>query len=92
MTEQTEMPKYRSHKVVHALEIAAIRFQQDGSAIIVPKEVGYGAFDTGPGWASRFKGTDDDLGVYVVYRDGYSSWSPTKEFRDGYSLITGSGE
>jgi len=89
MTTQIEMPKYRSHKVVHALEIAALEIHEDRSATIAPKENGYAPFRTKPGWADRCEATEDDPGVYVVYRDGFASWSPTKEFRDGYSLITG---
>jgi len=27
------------------------------------------------------------MGYYVVYEDGYESWSPTKEFQEGYELI-----
>lgn len=50
MTEQAEMPKYRSHKVVHALEIAALEIHEDRSATIAPKENGgvrihHGEFD-----------------------------------------------
>lgn len=27
-------------------------------------------------------------GYYVLYDDGYESWSPAKAFEDGYSLMT----
>lgn len=89
MTDQVEMPKYRSHKVVHALHIAGVEIHEDQSATIAPKDAGYAPFRTRAGWADRFEGSEEDLGVYVVYRDGFTSWSPTEEFRDGYSLIDG---
>ena len=87
MSDDVEMPKYRCHKEVWALHIAAIELHEDGSATITPKEKGYGVFKTNVGWGERFKGNEDDLGVYVVYNDGYASWSPTKVFDEGYSLF-----
>lgn len=85
MTAQAEMPKYQSHKQVWALPIAAIERDADGSAKIAPAERRYGTIQTKPGYP--WKGNEDDLGYYVVYADGYESWSPTKAFEDGYTLI-----
>jgi hypothetical protein len=83
-----EMPRYRSHKEVHALKIAAIEVNEDKSAKIAPADKGYAVFTTKPGWAERFTGSDnDDPGYYVVYADGFASWSPTKAFEDGYTRI-----
>lgn len=85
------LPKYRSHKDVSAMKIAAIQFEQDGSARIAPSatDKGCGMVDTKPGYRERFKADlhSDDLGYYVVYADGYESWSPTKAFEEGYTLI-----
>jgi len=83
-----QMPKYKCHKVVHALKIAAIEVGEDGTCTIAPADDGYAPFKTQPGYGERFKGSEDDLGYYVVYGgDGYASWSPTKAFEDGYTLI-----
>jgi hypothetical protein len=84
---QSEMPRYRSHKRVHALRIAAIEIHPDGSAYIAPADPGYAPFRTRPEWAGRFHGNEADPGVYVVYEDGFTSWSPTKAFDEGYSRI-----
>ena len=84
---QVQMPRYKSHKLVWALRINAIEFNQDGSAKIAPAEAGYAAFTTKPGFSGRFKGDEADLGYYVVYADGYQSWSPTAAFEDGYSRL-----
>lgn len=87
MPTEVEMPKYQSHKQVHALHIAGVEIHPDGSATIAPKEGGYAPFTTRAGWANRFGGTEEDLGVYVVYPDGFTSWSPTSAFESGYSKI-----
>lgn len=87
MTATMEMPKYRSHKQVWALPIAAIEFAEDGSAKIAPADRRYSTVETKPGFRERFKGDEADLGYYVVYADGYQSWSPTKAFVDGYTAI-----
>jgi hypothetical protein len=82
-----ELPKYKSHKIVRALSIEAIEVHQDKSATIAPSLTAYAPFKTQPGWADRFKGDENDKGYYVVYDDGYASWSPTKAFEDGYSRV-----
>lgn len=85
--DSREMPKYRCHKEVWALKIAAIEIHQDGSATIAPADEGYAPIMTVSDWARRFKGNEDDLGYFVIYSDGYQSWSPTKAFEDGYSPL-----
>lgn len=83
-----EMPKYQCHKKVWALKIASIEVHEDKSATISPADDGYATFTTAPGWADRFNGgSNDDPGFYVVYEDGFRSWSPTKAFEDGYTRI-----
>lgn len=86
MSNEMEMPRYRSHKTVWALKISAIEFAQDGSAKIGPSDGRYGTVETKPGYRERFKGNEEELGYYVVYSDGYQSWSPTKAFEEGYIL------
>lgn len=81
------MPRYKCHKEVWALKIAAIEIREDKSATIAPTDHRYAPFATKPGWAERWKGGEGDCGYYVVYDDGYASWSPAKAFEEGYSLI-----
>ena len=87
MEASAEMPRYRSHKEVWALKIAAIEFSVDGSAKIAPADKGYGTVKTGSGYRTRFQGDENDLGYYVVYKDGYKSWSPTEAFESGYTRL-----
>lgn len=84
-----EMPKYECHKVVHALKLGAIEINEDKSATLVPKESDvYAPFSVDAEWTEKFKGSDnDDPGYYVVYKDGYTSWSPTEAFEEGYKRI-----
>lgn len=81
------MPRYKCHKEVWALKIAGVDIREDKSAVIAPADEGYGVFQAKPGWADRFRGTEDDPGYYVVYDDGYASWSPSKAFEDGYTRV-----
>lgn len=87
MQAQAEMPRYRSHKVVHALKISGVEVHEDGSATIAPADDGFAPLKTRANWADRFNGDEDDLGYYVVYPDGFTSWSPTDAFESGYSRI-----
>ena len=82
-----EMPRYECHKKVWALKIAAIEIHEDRSATITPADEGYAPFKTAPAWAERFKSGTDDPGYYVVYQDGFASWSPSNAFETGYSRI-----
>lgn len=41
---------------------------------------------SGP-WADGFEPDLPDLGVFVIYEDGFTSWSPSKAFDGGYDLI-----
>jgi hypothetical protein len=84
---QAEMPRYRSHKVVHAFKIAELDFVDAHTIWLTPADQGYAKFNPGSEWVGRFKGSREDMGYYVVYEDGYTSWSPTKAFEDGYTRI-----
>lgn len=87
MNATMEMPRYRSHKEVWALAIGAIEFAEDGSAKVAAR-YGDKIVETKPEFRGKFKGDENDLGYYVVYADGYDSWSPTKAFQDGYTLVS----
>jgi hypothetical protein len=82
----TELPKYVSHKEVWALKISAIELEEDGSAKIAFEGSGVAPMHV-PDFAERFKGSEEDFGYYVQYKDGYKSWSPTKAFEEGYTLV-----
>lgn len=94
---QLELPRYRSHKEVRALKIkeviigydtsrgtptfqgAEIRFE-DGRYAPILVEDSYVA-----------KHNPQAGGYYVVYPDGYKSWSPAGAFEDGYTALASAG-
>lgn len=90
-----EMPRYTSHKEVQALKIAAIEFdvdkaraegrETDATAIITPAEPGYAPFKVSAIYVHKHAPRAG--GYYVVYRDGYQSFSPSEAFEEGYTRI-----
>lgn len=77
----TEMPRYKCHKEVHALKIAQV-ITHEGATTIVPADEGYAPFAVPPEYREKHK--PQAGGYYVVYEDGYASFSPAKAFEDGY--------
>jgi hypothetical protein len=87
-----EMPKYVCHKEVWALKIKDIKFdgegenrETDGSAMITPEEIGYAPFKVD--YTFIKKHTPQVGGYYVVYKDGYKSFSPAVAFEEGYTKV-----
>ena len=84
---QVEMPKYRCHKEVHALKIAEVTLNWtiNGDAMVTPEENGYAPFLVNGEYLRKH---DPQVGgYYVVYVDGYKSYSPAQAFETGYALV-----
>lgn len=89
------MPKYRCHKEVWALKIRAVTLnsvlatlsgnESDGSAVITPEDDGYGDFRVDADYLRKHD--PQPGGYYVVYADGYKSFSPAEAFESGYTRI-----
>lgn len=83
-----ELPRYKSHKSVWALKIADIGFDpissrgDGGGATITPAEAGYAPFKVDAAYVQKHDPKAG--GYYVVYADGYKSWSPAEAFEEGY--------
>ncbi len=85
-----EMPKYQSHKKVWALKIKSIEDKGEnrdirGNFVITPEEDGYAPFRVDADYMNKHK--PQVGGYYVVYEDGYKSWSPADAFEAGNTLI-----
>lgn len=91
-----EMPRYQSHKQVHALKIQHIHHFPNpditgasGAAsyggVIHPEDKNYSPFDISADYICKHRPMPG--GYYVVYDDGYESYSPAEPFEAGYSLI-----
>jgi hypothetical protein len=83
-----EMPRYRCHKEVHALKIKGIEQRDDGN-YLVPDDARYAAFWLDPAFINKHN--PQPGGYYVVYDDGYASFSPAKAFEEGYTLVSNKG-
>jgi hypothetical protein len=89
-----EMPRYKCHKEVWALRIAGIeqapadqeRQHADGDWYIKPADSGYSPVCVGHSFILKHK--PEVGGYYVVYDDGYKSYSPAKAFENGYALMS----
>lgn len=79
--DAAEMPRYVSHKTVHALEIASVGaagglrrnvfFKEDFLPALLSEDM-----------FTRYQPVPGDY--LVVYADGYKSFSPRKAFLEGY--------
>lgn len=86
MTETMEMPIYQCHKRVWALKIKEVVYDQPpGNVTLIPDEDGYGPITLDAAWAGKHR--PQAGGYYVVYDDGYKSYSPASAFELGYTLI-----
>lgn len=84
-----EMPRYKCYKEVHALKIRSV--ENYGPA--TPERAGFLVFEE-PSFADldfsqeyKDKHNPRPGGYYVVYKDGYKSFSPAKAFEEGYTQI-----
>ncbi|HVZ18017.1 MAG TPA: hypothetical protein VG897_12915 [Terriglobales bacterium] len=87
-----QLPRYKCHKEVSALKIKAIvvlpsrpRTRDHNTIELHFEEQGYAPIVKDPGWHQRHN--PQVGGYYVVYDDGYTSFSPAKAFEEGYSRI-----
>lgn len=79
--------EYRSHKQVLAIKLRSISFNH-GFASCFPHEKSLAPFVLGEDITKKIPLDGADPGYIVIYDDGYTSWSPTKAFEEGYSEVT----
>lgn len=80
-----EMPRYQCHKKVRALKLRNIPWPTKDGAILEFEGVGYAPITVPTELFARYRPTAGDY--YIVYDDGYASFSPAKAFEDGYTRI-----
>jgi len=90
MDNGIELPRYNCHKQVWALKIkklynpAISEEDDDGSIMMIPEDDRYAGFLVPKELMDKHK---PEVGwYYVVYKDGYVSFSPPEAFEEGYSL------
>lgn len=85
MSTTREMPKYVCHKEVWALKISEIVEGGKGNEVLLKfSEDGYAPICVDFDWYYKHK--PQAGGYYVVYQDGYASFSPAGPFESGYTL------
>jgi hypothetical protein len=77
---QAQLPRYRCHKIVGALKIAQIQ-----GNVLTPADQGFAPFILDKEYLRKH--SPEAGGYYVVYEDGYKSFSPAKAFDEGYTRI-----
>lgn len=82
-----ELPKWKCHKIVHAVKIDNFVACEDGVMLSPITGSGYARFKVPAEVFARSFPPVGDQFYYVVYDGGYQSWSPVKEFEDGYALL-----
>jgi hypothetical protein len=83
-----EMPRYQCHKQVWALRIAGISLPQNEAG---DAELGFADGRYSPRLMPRAwldKHNPEVGGYFVLYEDGYTSFSPAAAFESGYTLIS----
>ena len=84
MSVTAELPRYRCHKQVWALQIKYVIANPRGFELHFFNER-YAPIEVDAVWVAKHSPAPG--GYFVVYDDGYKSYSPAKAFEEGYSLI-----
>ena len=87
MATTQNMPRYLSHKIVRALKIFLVQLTKEGGAHLQfdrRQDIDYPPTYVSPEFITKHRPLAG--GYFVVYEDGYQSFSPAQAFEDGYTL------
>lgn len=79
------LTRYKCHKEVQAMRIWSIVLSDCATYISLGGLDGSIRMDVSPSWNEKHQPSIG--GYYVLYEDGYESYSPAKAFEDGYSTM-----
>ena len=83
---EVELPKWESHKKVHAFKITKVELHDSDEGAILHHAEGYFIpVEVSAEYMAKHK--PQAGGYFVLYADGYRSWSPAKAFEEGYIRI-----
>lgn len=92
---EIKIPKYKCHKEVWALKIKKVikdldaakgeNRETDGTVTLIFEDSRYSPKKMSYEYSKKHK--PQSGGYYVVYKDGYESFSPAKAFEEGYTKI-----
>lgn len=78
------LPRWQCHKIVQAAQIESIRDQHVPDGAILGLTGGF-TVKVDAKWVDRHQARVG--GYYVVYEDGYASYSPQAAFEGGYTPL-----
>lgn len=78
-----EIPQYQCHKKVRALKIKSV--DADNATLSFLDESNVAPIHVSQAYLDKHEPVAG--GYYVVYEGGYKSFSPAKEFEEGYTLL-----
>jgi len=81
----TDLPLWQCHKVVHAAQITAIGYSNNRERALLVFD-GVQRVEVAEAW--MIKHSPRVGGYYVLYDDGYDSFSPRAAFEAGYTRMT----
>ena len=82
--ETRTLPFWRSHKRVQAVRVLSVEPYPDGGGLLTV-EPPHGPIAVGQHYMRKHEPKAG--GYYVLYEDGYESWSPAPAFEKGYKRI-----
>jgi hypothetical protein len=85
MKIERELPRYKSHKTVYALQIDSVSTRESGEGVLSFVDRNYGNITVSAAYMEKHSPVAG--GFYVVYQDGYQSFSPAHAFENGYHLV-----
>lgn len=80
-----EFPRYKCHKEVRALKISSVVIPSGRPGSLLYFEEGFPAMEITSAW--RIQNNPKAGGYFVLYEDGYTSYSPAEPFEAGYARI-----
>ena len=88
MNEIAELPKYICKKEVWALKIKSVNLTSkiNQEISITPENKTYNDIEISEDYYKKHNPVKG--GYYVVYKDGYKSFSPSDAFESGYDIIS----
>lgn len=81
------MPKYKCHKEVSALKIKEVDYEREPNheAVLTFEEKGFDPVKVSREYARKH--APEAGGYFIIYEDGYQSFSPAEAFENGYTKL-----
>ena len=82
-TQPRQYPQYQSHKTVGVLKIWAVQYSSPPQ--LLPCDQDYPPIEVSQEWLKRHQ--PQAGGYFVVYENGYASYTPAIAFENGYTRV-----